>query len=423
MNTYRKQREGAILRLSPSQSVVSREARSPIPRRGHKPAHLSCQELREHDRRRVFPERSHDLQTDRQFAASRSERSNRSRTTGQRRRCDPAHQIHVLPWTLRRGNRALAQRRSVVVSKCRGKRHRRKEYIDIFKIRLPLGPISQALEVLLLPIREAREARNFLPARSRFPSGLLHFVRLLGKKKGIQMEHVGLVQLFNLEFSRPAWFQLRARSFQAQHRPLHHGLDLCRHRAIRIVQHVAHAKLAQAFVPRRGHLPLPGFRRVVRRTAKEAHRCQQILRAARQRSAHGQKRRGPCYVPPPAGRVSQQTNEIERRLMPENSAEMRRYANRSADIAADAQIPQPRGQRRSSSARRSPWSPLYIPRIVRRPVNLVVALPVTQSDRNIGRPISTAPAPRKRATASEFAAALESFSSGIPQVHGCPATA
>src|SRR6185312_10927052 len=76
--------------------------------------------------------------------------------------------------------------------------------------------------------------------------------------------------------------------------------------------------------------------------------------------------------------------QIERRLVAEEPAEMCGDTNRSADVAAHAQISQAGGESCSASARGSARTSLHVPGIIALAVNRVVALPVRQRDGHIG---------------------------------------
>ena len=63
---------------------------------------------------------------------------------------------------------------------------------------------------------------------------------------------------------------------------------------------------------------------------------------------------------------------------------MRGHPDRAADVRADRERTETRGQRRARSARGAAGRPAEIPRVVRRPVDVVVALEIPQADRDIG---------------------------------------
>ena len=77
-------------------------------------------------------------------------------------------------------------------------------------------------------------------------------------------------------------------------------------------------------------------------------------------------------------------DEIKGRLVGANSAEMRRNAQRAADVAAERQRTETRGERRGRPARGAARRARPVPRIVRRPVDGVVALRVAEAERHIG---------------------------------------
>jgi hypothetical protein len=83
-------------------------------------------------------------------------------------------------------------------------------------------------------------------------------------------------------------------------------------------------------------------------------------------------------------RVPARGDEIKGRLVGANSAEMSRNAQRAADIGAERQRPETGSERRGRAARRAARRARPVPRIVRRPVDVVVALPVAEAARHIG---------------------------------------
>src|ERR1041385_3137864 len=82
--------------------------------------------------------------------------------------------------------------------------------------------------------------------------------------------------------------------------------------------------------------------------------------------------------------MSLKAYQIERRLVAKEPAEMCRHTNRSANVAAYAQIPQASSQPCSASARRSSGSSFHVPGIICLAINRVVALPVGERDGHIG---------------------------------------
>ena len=77
-------------------------------------------------------------------------------------------------------------------------------------------------------------------------------------------------------------------------------------------------------------------------------------------------------------------HEVKCRLVGANSTEMRRNAQRAADVAAERQRSETRGERRGRPARGAARRARPVPRIVRRPIDFVVALPVAEAERHIG---------------------------------------
>ena len=63
---------------------------------------------------------------------------------------------------------------------------------------------------------------------------------------------------------------------------------------------------------------------------------------------------------------------------------MRRAAQRAADVGAEFERHIPGRQRRSAAARRAARAAPEIPRVVRRAVDVIVALPVGETDRHVG---------------------------------------
>jgi hypothetical protein len=77
-------------------------------------------------------------------------------------------------------------------------------------------------------------------------------------------------------------------------------------------------------------------------------------------------------------------HQIEGRLVGEDATEMRRRAQRAADIGAELQGHEAGGECRRRAARRSARGAAEIPRIIGGAVNVVVALPIPDRDRQIG---------------------------------------
>ena len=76
--------------------------------------------------------------------------------------------------------------------------------------------------------------------------------------------------------------------------------------------------------------------------------------------------------------VPAQRHEIERRLMRIGAAIMRRHTQRAAEIRAERQRPETGRKRGGRSARRSAGCAAEIPGVVRRAIDLIVALPIAQ---------------------------------------------
>src|ERR1700722_6881264 len=72
------------------------------------------------------------------------------------------------------------------------------------------------------------------------------------------------------------------------------------------------------------------------------------------------------------------------RLVRADPAEMRRNAQRAADVRAERQRTETSGERGRRSAGGAPGRPGLVPRIVGRAVNVVVALPVAKDQGHIG---------------------------------------
>ncbi len=79
-----------------------------------------------------------------------------------------------------------------------------------------------------------------------------------------------------------------------------------------------------------------------------------------------------------------QRHEIERRLVPEESAEVRRYADRAAEIAAGLEIAESGRQRRGAAARGPARREGQVPGVIALAEDGVVALPVRGRDGDIG---------------------------------------
>ena len=76
--------------------------------------------------------------------------------------------------------------------------------------------------------------------------------------------------------------------------------------------------------------------------------------------------------------------EPECRLVGADPAKMRRHAQRAADVGAERQRPETGRERRGRSAGRAARRSRLVPGIVRRPVDIVIALPVAVDEGHIG---------------------------------------
>ena len=83
-------------------------------------------------------------------------------------------------------------------------------------------------------------------------------------------------------------------------------------------------------------------------------------------------------------RVPANWRETQGRPVGIDAAIMRRRAQRTAAIRADRQRPEAASERRRRAARGAPRREAQIPRIIGRPVDVVVGLPVAQHQRHIG---------------------------------------
>ena len=137
-------------------------------------------------------------------------------------------------------------------------------------------------------------------------------------------------------------------------------------------------------MPRRRHAPRPRLCLVSVRTTEHAQRQREIARASRDRSDDGQIHRVAGRSVPRTGLESGGAYQFERRLVGVRAAEMRGDAKRAAEIAADRERAQACRHRGGAAARRSASRASEVPRIVRRPVDRVVALPVAEHHRNVG---------------------------------------
>src|SRR5665213_4488768 len=77
-------------------------------------------------------------------------------------------------------------------------------------------------------------------------------------------------------------------------------------------------------------------------------------------------------------------NDAVSRLVAEHATEMRGHADRAADIGTDLERAIAGGDRRGGAARRAARRHRGVPRIVGLAVDVVVALPVGERDRNVG---------------------------------------
>ena len=108
--------------------------------------------------------------------------------------------------------------------------------------------------------------------------------------------------------------------------------------------------------------------------------------------------------------------------MREDATEMRRRAQRTADISTQFERNQAGGKRCCRAARRPAGTARRVPRIVGGAVNLVVAPKVGQVQRYVGLPRMTAPAFFRRCTTRASAAGYQRQNCGSPQLVGMPTT-
>ena len=186
-----------------------------------------------------------------------------------------------------------------------------------------------------------------------------------------------------MQSRRPTWLQFRTRAAERNDCILQHGRHFRRRRGDRIVDHIAHPKIPEALMARWRKLPFPCFCVPAFRTSQYFQRRQQVARASRHRSRHGEQRRKSRCPQSVACLVPSLADQVQRRFVPVDAAEIRRHANRSADVASHAQEPQPRRQCRRRTSRTPARCPLKVPGIVRGSVDRVVALPVMQIQRDI----------------------------------------
>ena len=132
--------------------------------------------------------------------------------------------------------------------------------------------------------------------------------------------------------------------------------------------------------------PCPRLRLVAVGAAEHVERQRQVARAAGQRAGDGEIHRI-ARGPVPGTRLeSRQADELERRLVAVHAAEVRGNPDRAAEVAADGQAAQAGGQRRGAASGRSTRRSRQVPRIVRGPVDRVIALPIAEHDGHVGFP-------------------------------------
>lgn len=101
---------------------------------------------------------------------------------------------------------------------------------------------------------------------------------------------------------------------------------------------------------------------------------------------------------------------------------MRRHPQRSAEIGAKRERHIACGKRGGRPARRAARRAASVEGIVGRPIDVVVALPVSEAERNVRFAQTTPPAAFTRATGRASSVGTKSLCCGKPHVVGRPAT-
>ena len=162
--------------------------------------------------------------------------------------------------------------------------------------------------------------------------------------------------------------------------------DVRQQRARFVVDPVAYAKVRDSGVARGGKHRFVGHGVLTVGAGDQLHCERQVLGAAGHGAADGKTSRDRALVGIGSGGVASAGHEIEGELVTVDAAKVRRYADGAADIGAEREESEARGQRRSRAARRSTASSCEIPGIVRAAVDRIVALPIGQARRDIGFP-------------------------------------
>ena len=145
-----------------------------------------------------------------------------------------------------------------------------------------------------------------------------------------------------------------------------------------------HAMARQLLVPRRPQRePVADAGGQFVGAGDDVEQQRQVTCGARHRSdddevvvARQRRRAGRCMAA--AG------HQPERRLERHDAGEVRRHAQRAADVGTELQGHEARRQRGRRAARRAARRALEVPRVARDAVDRVVALPVVEHDRHVG---------------------------------------
>ncbi len=178
--------------------------------------------------------------------------------------------------------------------------------------------------------------------------------------------------------------QLDARPSQGRHR----GFEALAHRRIHrtggVVQDIAHAVVPQAGPARRRHGPAPGHGFLRSRSTHHLHADPKVRGASAHRACDGEEVRGRGAARRRRREPSLQRDDAKGGLVGVDAAEARRDAKRSGAVAARGEIAQSRGQGRGAAAAGAARRQRQVPRIVRRAVDVVVALPIVEHERHVG---------------------------------------
>ena len=218
------------------------------------------------------------------------------------------------------------------------------------------------------------------------PRGLEAAHDLLGKARAddaVEEAQIRAMALGGVEARARGDVDLRPRRGDALRGPLEEAGHLGgQGRAGGVLEPRRNAEPGEARVARRRQLDAPGSGVLGPRRGEHRERELEILRRAREGPEHVEVRRRELARGP--GDVAAPRDDAVARLVAVHAAEVRRIADRAADVAAELEGREPGGEGRRRAAARAADSARRIPRIVRGAVDVVVGLEVAGVERRVG---------------------------------------